>query len=208
MGRRWPTSTTRRSRAVEQGLMLSGAGAELHRHGERGRRAQHRLSPQCRSASAVQRTGLWLERNRAIEYFANVSGPAHRMRPVGDLQMTVDRRRIMQIALGGGSLSPLVLPERWVKPVVKSVIVPAHAAASPATTTTTTRKDRIACGRPPEGLTREKIKVWPTPFVARSLLKVFPEHVKSRLHFVRSPTIPVLDHVSPVGRNIAPERPR
>ena len=52
--------------------------------------------------------------------------------------MTVDRRRIMQIALGGGSLSPLVLPERWVKPVVKSVIVPAHAAASPATTTTTT----------------------------------------------------------------------
>ena len=40
--------------------------------------------------------------------------------------------------MGGGSLSPLVLPERWVKPVVKSVIVPAHAAASPATTTTTT----------------------------------------------------------------------
>ena len=33
-------------------------------------------------------------------------------------------------------MSPLVLPERWVKPVVKSVIVPAHAAASPATTTT------------------------------------------------------------------------
>ena len=35
-------------------------------------------------------------------------------------------------------MSPLVLPERRVKPVVKSVIVPAHAAASPATTTTTT----------------------------------------------------------------------
>jgi hypothetical protein len=52
--------------------------------------------------------------------------------------MTVDRRRILQAALGGGSLSPLVLPERWVKPVVESVIVPAHAAASPATTTTTT----------------------------------------------------------------------
>jgi Chaperone of endosialidase len=50
--------------------------------------------------------------------------------------MTVDRRRILQVALGGGSLSPLVLPERWVKPVIKSVIVPAHAAASPATTTT------------------------------------------------------------------------
>ena len=39
----------------------------------------------------------------------------------GHLTMTVDRRRILQIALGGGSLSPLVLPERWVKPVVKSV---------------------------------------------------------------------------------------
>jgi hypothetical protein len=56
----------------------------------------------------------------------------------GIFQMTVDRRRILQIALGGGSLSPLVLPERWVKPVVRSVIVPAHAAASPAATTTTT----------------------------------------------------------------------
>ena len=52
--------------------------------------------------------------------------------------MTVDRRRILQAALGGTSLSPLVLPERWVKPVVKTVIVSAHAAASPATTTTTT----------------------------------------------------------------------
>ena len=60
----------------------------------------------------------------------------------GSSTMTVDRRRILQIALGGGSLSPLVLPERWVNPVVKSVIVPAHAAASPATTTTTTTTPR------------------------------------------------------------------
>ena len=51
--------------------------------------------------------------------------------------MTVDRRRILQIGLAGSSLGALV-PERWVKPVVKSVIVPAHAAASPQTTTTTT----------------------------------------------------------------------
>jgi hypothetical protein len=35
--------------------------------------------------------GLWLEWNGAIEYFSNVLGPAHRMRPLGDLQMTVDR---------------------------------------------------------------------------------------------------------------------
>jgi len=38
--------------------------------------------------------------------------------------------------LGGGVLGGLALPERWVRPVVKSVIVPAHAAASPAGTTT------------------------------------------------------------------------
>jgi hypothetical protein len=50
--------------------------------------------------------------------------------------VTVVRRRILQIAFCGGSLGALGLPERWVKPIVKSVIVPAHAAASPATTTT------------------------------------------------------------------------
>jgi hypothetical protein len=81
---------------------------------------------------------LWLERNRAIGYFAMFRGRRIERASGGSSTMTVDRRRILQIALGGGSLSPLVLPERWVKPVVKSVIVPAHAAASPATTTTTT----------------------------------------------------------------------
>ena len=47
-----------------------------------------------------------------------------------------DRRRILQIALGGGALAALGLPERWVRPIVKSVIVPAHAQASPGPTTT------------------------------------------------------------------------
>ena len=47
--------------------------------------------------------------------------------------MTVDRRRILKTALSGGSLGALVVPEQWVKPVVKSVVVPAHAAASPVT---------------------------------------------------------------------------
>jgi len=51
--------------------------------------------------------------------------------------MTVDRRRILAAALGGGTLGALGLPERWVRPVVKSVVLPAHAAASPDTTTTT-----------------------------------------------------------------------
>lgn len=50
--------------------------------------------------------------------------------------MKVDRRNLLRGALGGGALAPLVLPERWTKPVVKTLVVPAHAAASPATTTT------------------------------------------------------------------------
>jgi hypothetical protein len=72
----------------------------------------------------------------------------------GSSTMTVDRRRILQIALGGGSLSPLVLPERWVKPVVRSVIV--HAAASPATTTTTTTTPRPSTDSNPNGIALER----------------------------------------------------
>lgn len=49
--------------------------------------------------------------------------------------MKIDRRNILRGALGGGALAPLVLPEQWTKPVVKTLVVPAHAAASPATTT-------------------------------------------------------------------------
>ncbi|MDR3469472.1 MAG: hypothetical protein P4M07_26380 [Xanthobacteraceae bacterium] len=49
--------------------------------------------------------------------------------------MKIDRRNILRGALGGGALAPLVLPERWTRPVVKTLVVPAHAAASPATTT-------------------------------------------------------------------------
>jgi hypothetical protein len=49
--------------------------------------------------------------------------------------MTVDRRRLLRGALAGGTLAPLVLPEQWTKPLVKTLVVPAHAAASPATTT-------------------------------------------------------------------------
>ena len=50
--------------------------------------------------------------------------------------MAVDRRNILRAALSAGSLGAFVLPERWVKPVVNSVIVPAHAASSPVVTTT------------------------------------------------------------------------
>jgi len=47
----------------------------------------------------------------------------------------MDRRRMLRTALSGGALAPLVLPEKWAKPIVKTLVVPAHAAASPATTT-------------------------------------------------------------------------
>jgi hypothetical protein len=48
----------------------------------------------------------------------------------------IDRRNILRAALGGGAGAPLVLPEQWSKPVVKALIVPAHAISSPAATTT------------------------------------------------------------------------
>lgn len=51
--------------------------------------------------------------------------------------MKLDRRRRLYAMLAGGVLGALVLPERWVRPVVQLVILPAHAEGSPVTTTTT-----------------------------------------------------------------------
>jgi hypothetical protein len=42
-----------------------------------------------------------------------------------------DRRQLLKIFTIGGVATALVLPTRWTKPLVKSVIVPAHAQASP-----------------------------------------------------------------------------
>jgi hypothetical protein len=50
--------------------------------------------------------------------------------------MVPDRRRILQLALGGSTLGAMALPDKWGQPVVTSVIVPAHAQASPPPTTT------------------------------------------------------------------------
>jgi len=52
--------------------------------------------------------------------------------------MKLDRRNLLRVALGGGALALFALPEKWVRPVVDAVIVPAHAQSSPATTTTVT----------------------------------------------------------------------
>lgn len=48
-----------------------------------------------------------------------------------------DRRAVLKAALAGGSLGALLLPGSWIKPVLETVIVPAHAATSTAVTTTT-----------------------------------------------------------------------
>jgi len=51
----------------------------------------------------------------------------------------IDRRPLLK-ALGagiGGGAALSLLPKSWTRPVVNSVIVPAHAAASPTGTSTT-----------------------------------------------------------------------
>jgi hypothetical protein len=49
-----------------------------------------------------------------------------------------DRRRILKIFTIGGVATAVLSPSEWTRPIVRSVIVPAHAAASPKVTTSTT----------------------------------------------------------------------
>lgn len=48
--------------------------------------------------------------------------------------MTTDRRRLLKTALGGSAVGALIVPDKWARPVVRTLVVPAHAAASPVTT--------------------------------------------------------------------------
>ena len=48
--------------------------------------------------------------------------------------MSVDRRRVLQAVLGAGAPGALALPERWIRPVVDTIVVPAHAQSSPVPT--------------------------------------------------------------------------
>ena len=48
------------------------------------------------------------------------------------------RRHILKILTVGGVATALVMPASWTTPLVKSVIVPAHAQASPQGEPTTT----------------------------------------------------------------------
>jgi hypothetical protein len=51
---------------------------------------------------------------------------------------TPERRRLLKEAMLGGIVGAALLPERWARPVVEAVVVPAHAQTSPGQTTTTT----------------------------------------------------------------------
>jgi hypothetical protein len=66
-------------------------------------------------------------------------------------EFNATRRRVLEILTVGGLTVTILLPSRWIKPVVESVIVPAHAQASPVrtpvrgTTGTTTRTTEPLC---------------------------------------------------------------
>jgi hypothetical protein len=42
------------------------------------------------------------------------------------------RRRALEILAVGGLTVTILIPSKWIKPIVGSIIVPAHAQASPA----------------------------------------------------------------------------
>jgi hypothetical protein len=51
--------------------------------------------------------------------------------PMNDGNTT--RRRVLKILVGGATVA-ILIPSKWFKPIVESVVVPAHAQASPART--------------------------------------------------------------------------
>jgi hypothetical protein len=68
-------------------------------------------------------------------------------------EFNVTRRRVLEILTVGGLTVTIFLPSKWIKPVVESVIVPAHAQASPlrvnpttSTTTTSTTSTSTTSG--------------------------------------------------------------
>lgn len=50
----------------------------------------------------------------------------------------VSRRRAIKIVASGALVATIALPSKWSRPIVESIIVPAHAQASPPQTTGTT----------------------------------------------------------------------
>ena len=55
-----------------------------------------------------------------------------------DNNKDISRRRALKVlGLGGVVAATIALPGKWTRPIVESIVVPAHAAASPVATTTT-----------------------------------------------------------------------
>jgi hypothetical protein len=52
----------------------------------------------------------------------------------GELAKDLERRPVLK-AIGAGAALAGILPKAWTRPVVQSVVVPAHAATSPFGTT-------------------------------------------------------------------------
>jgi hypothetical protein len=80
------------------------------------------------------------------------SGQVHALGEVAmDGGKRQDRRQVLKNFTIGGIATAVVMPTIWISPVVKSVIVPAHAAASPPPKrddgVTTTRAPRTTQAR-------------------------------------------------------------
>ena len=55
-----------------------------------------------------------------------------------DDSKNLSRRRALKVlGLGGVVAATVALPGKWTRPIVESIVVPAHAAASSVATTTT-----------------------------------------------------------------------
>jgi hypothetical protein len=57
---------------------------------------------------------------------------------MGNKNSGLDRRQVLKLVMIGGVATAVVMPSKWVKPVVNAVIPPAHAAASAAVSGTVT----------------------------------------------------------------------
>ena len=68
---------------------------------------------------------------------------------MGDKSPVVDRRQVLKLVMIGGVATAILIPGRWVKPVVNAVIPPAHAAASAPATSTGTGTNTAPSTTPP-----------------------------------------------------------
>ena len=79
-----------------------------------------------------------------------------------DDNRNISRRRALKVlGVGGVVVATLALPSKWTRPVVETIVVPAHAQSSPRATTTTPgtdsdirlKRDIVPVGKMDNGLT-------------------------------------------------------